>query len=158
MANIPPLKKVLPTSPDQIQRFSSEGEAALARMAHLNRAALYIGNEIATDTVSFSTDTTFVLSKPCGLLTITDLGITANFGRESFQLIFNETAFTNANSNPTPAFVQVTLGTTDSSLAVLEVSALPIIDGYVTVRINNIGTTNDIDTVSFFYTVIPQLS
>jgi hypothetical protein len=158
MSNIPPLKKVLPTSPDQIQRFSSEGEAALARMAHLNRAALYIGNEIATDTVSFSTDTTFVLSKPCGLLTITDLGITANFGRESFQLIFNETAFTNANSNPTPAFVQVTLGTTDSSLAVLEVSALPIIDGYVTVRINNIGTTNDIDTVSFFYTVIPQLS
>ncbi len=157
MSNIPPLKKVLPTSPDQIQRFSSEGEAALARMAHLNRAALYIGNEIATYDLSFTDGPSFVLSKPCGLITISDLGITAG-GRESIQLVFNETAFTNANSNPTPAFVQVTLGTTDSSLAVLEVSTVPILDGYFTVRVNNIGTTNDIDTVSFFYTVIPQLS
>jgi hypothetical protein len=157
MANIPPLKKVLPTSPDQIQKFSSEGEAALARMAHLNRAALYIGNEIATDEVSFTDGPSFVLSKPCGLITITDLGITAG-SRESVQLVFNETAFINANSNPTPAFVQVTLGTTDSSIAILEVSSIPIVDGYVTVRIINIGNTNDIDTASFFYTVIPQLS
>lgn len=157
MTNIPPLKKVLPASPDQIQRFSSEAEAAVARMAHLNRAALYIGNEIATDTVSFSTDTFFVLSKPCGFITITDLGINPS-SRESFQLVFNETAFINPNSNPTPVFVQITLGTTDSSLAVLEVLDIPSVNGYFTVRINNIGATDDIDTISFFYTVIPQLS
>jgi hypothetical protein len=157
MASIPPLKKVLPTSPDQIQRFSSEGEAALARMAHLNRAALYIGNEIATDTVSFNDGQSLVLSKPCGLITITDLVINAGSG-ETFELIFNEALYTAGGGNPTPAFVQVTLGTTDSSLAVLEVTSVPILDGFVAVRINNIGNTNDITIASFFYTVIPQLS
>ncbi len=158
MANIPPLKKVLPTSPDQIQKFSSEGEAALARMAHLNRAALYIGNEIATDEVSFTTDNFLLLSKPCGIVTIDDLGISPG-GRESFDLVFNEALYTTPTGVSTPAFVQLTLGSFDDGMPVLEIlTASALIDGKVGVRVNNIATTGDIDTLSFFYTVIPQLS
>ena len=157
MANIPPLKKVLPTSPDQIQRFSSEAEAAVARMSHLNRAALYIGNEIATDEVSLSTDNKLILSKPCGLLKVTDLGIGAD-SDELFALVFDEVAFNAGNSVETPAFVQLTLGAIDSNSAILSIKLMPLIDGAVLVRIYNNDSVNDLDTVSFFYTVIPQLS
>jgi hypothetical protein len=157
MANIPPLKKVLPTSPDQIQRFSSEAEAAVARMSHLNRAALYIGNEIATDELSISTNSELVLSKPCGLLKITDLAIPAS-SDFLFPLIFDEAAWNAGGAIATPAFVQITLATFDSDSAIVHVKTMPIADGFVNVRIYNADTVNDLDTVSFFYTVIPQLS
>lgn len=155
---IPALKKVLPTSPDQIQRFSSEAEAAVARMAHLNRAALYIGNEIATDEVSLVDANYLFLSKPCGIVTITDFGIPAG-GRESFDLVFNEALYTTPTGVSTPAFVQLTVGSFDDGMPVLEIlTASALIDGKVGVRVNNIAATGDIDTISIFYTVIPQLS
>ena len=158
MSNIPPLKKVLPTSPDQIQRFASEGEAALARMAHLNRAALYIGNEIATDEVSLVDAAYLFLSKPCGIVTITDFGIPAG-GRESFDLVFNEALYNTPTAVSTPAFVQLTVGSFDAGMPVLEIlTASALINGKVGVRVNNIAATGDIDTISIFYTVIPQLS
>lgn len=156
MANILPLKKVLPTSPDQIQRFSSEAEAAVARMSHLNRAALYIGNETADDTISVLSTDVLILTKPCGLLTVTDLNITPGSG-SPVGLVFDEAAYNASAGITTPAFVQLTLADQDA-LAQLSIKNAPTKDGNVTVNINNIDPAATLTLVSFFYTVIPQLS
>ena len=156
MANIPPLKKVLPTSPDQILRTSAESESAVARMAHLNRAALYIGNEIATDDVSYTTSQELALSKPCGLLTITDLGIAAGDNAQ-FDLVFNQALYDVGANVSTPAFVQLTIATSDNDFGILYIRSIPVVDGFINVEIYNNDTVNDLDTVVFFYTVIPQI-
>lgn len=157
MSKILPLKKALPASPDQIQKFATEAEAAVARMAHLNRAALYIGNEIATDTISINDDTKLILTKPCGLITITDLGIAAD-GNGLFDLVFDEAAYTAGLGVETPAFVQLTLAKYDSGRAMLGIKTIPLTDGTVKVAIANLNSVSGLDELSFFYTVIPQLS
>jgi len=156
MANIPALKKIVPTSPDQILKTSAESESAVARMAHLNRAAVYSGSEIATDTVSSTAATYLVLSRPCGLLTVTDLGITAGDNTQ-FDLVFNESLYEAGANVSTPAFVQLTIATSDNDFGILYIRSIPVVDGFINVEIYNNDTVNDLDTVVFFYTVIPQI-
>lgn len=157
MSKILPLKKALPASPDQIQKFATEAEAAVARMAHLNRAALYIGNEIATDSVNYNSSQMLYMTKPCGLVEITNLGVAAN-GNTVFDLVFDYATYLEGSGGETPAFVQLTLAKYDSGKPMLGIKTIPLTNGVVKVEITNLDSVSGLDELSFFYTVIPQLS
>lgn len=151
MSKIPPLKKVLPTSPDPIQRFSSEAEAAVARMAHLNRLALYVGSETENLSLDFGSAQSIEITKPCGSLTVSNFG-TAAGAEDTIDLVFNSLI-----NGSTPVFVQLTPFGSATPL-VVRAGDLPFENGVVQVVVTNIDASATLEDFSIFYTIIPQLS
>lgn len=158
MANIPPLKKVIPTSPDQIQKFSSEAEGAIVKMSHLNRALLYIGNEISIQTISMITSPEIFAIKPCGFIKLTDLDIGPG-SRDQIKLIFNPSMNNIGAGVFTPAFVQLTSASSENGVPfTLHAMDINIItDGVVIITISNVSAIDSLTEIGFYYTIIPQL-
>lgn len=149
MAKIPSLKKMFPESPDQIQRFSTQSEAALARMAHLNRLGSFVGNDI--DNIAIPTGlTTATISKPCALVTTDTVTVLADDTLD-FTFVFNEEQVAASPSITSTVFAQGTGVTAGLIVTVNPVAT----NGTVTVTLYN-ATAADIDDPSFFLTIVPQ--
>jgi hypothetical protein len=152
MSKIPALKKVLPTSPDAIQRFSSEAEAAVARMSHLNRLALYVGNEIENLSLDFGSEQAITITKPCGVITVSNFGLGP--GDDGLiDILYTDPVV----SGDCSVFVQLTPANSTTALAI-RAGNLSFENTTVPVVVTNLDAAVDLEDFSFFYTIIPQLS
>lgn len=153
MANnkIPSLKKILPQSPDEIQKFSSESSAAVARMSHVNRAAQYFGMDAEFIEVDYGLTTEVYINKPCGHIKILNANIPAD-GAISVNVIWDKAVYTAAKSISTPCYVQIT-PSSNKTISANATFGSDTLDGYVTITIYSVlGTTDS----GFFYSIVPQ--
>lgn len=156
MKSLFPFKKLKPTSPDKIQKFASQSEAALVRMSHLNRLALYVGSEMEVhDPVDYEETIAVNISKPTGYVRFVNLNTAAGTS-DTIVLVFDPALGDEAVGIPTPSFVQLTMASADA-IVVISVHNSPIVDGTVEVKFANVDASNTLTEAAFYYTVIPQL-
>lgn len=154
MANkIPSLNKVLPESPDQIQRFSSESSAALARMSHVNRAAQYFGMSAEFIELDYNTGNVVYINKPCGHIHITNAGLGVN---DTIQLIivWDSSLYNASPEVSTPFYAQFTgSGITTPCYITSTTNPADAINANILVTIFSAGAA---DSIGFFYSIVPQ--
>lgn len=153
MNKIPTLKQILPQSPDEIQKFSSEASAAPARLAHLNRAALYFGMEAEFIEIDFSVTQNIFINKPSGYIKLSNANVSQN-GYITFFIIWDSALFQAGKNVNTPYYAQFTPVSVKYVNAVFP-KTMPedTYDGYL--ELDYFSTDGAAD-VSFFYSIIPQ--
>ena len=152
MNKIPQLNKILPESPDQIQRFSSESSAALARMSHVNRAAQYFGMSAEFIEVNFGSEQEVYINKPCGHIKV----VGANIGANDFitlTIIWDGSVYLAGNSVPTPYYAQFTGAEANTNYVYSATLPADAVDSYIEVNIYSVLGTQD---AGFFYSIVPQ--
>lgn len=153
MNKIPSLQQILPQSPDDIQRFSSEASAAPARMSHLNRAALYFGMDAEFIEIDFSVTQNVFINKPSGHINILNINVFAGLGRRLF-IIWDSALFQAAKNVNTPYYAQFT-AVSDNSLNAVYPVTIP--QGTYDAGLElEYYSTNGATDASFFYSLIPQ--
>jgi len=153
MNKIPSLQQILPQSPDEIQRFSSEASAAPARMSHLNRAALYFGMDVEFIEVDFSVSSDVFINKPAGYVKLLNINLGGNDSRQ-FNIIWDSALYQGLKNIKTPYYAQFT-ALSPNKVNVVNPITLPELatDGYIQVEYS---ATDALTDVSFFYSIIPQ--
>ena len=154
MNKIPTLKQILPQSPDEIQKFSSEASAAPAKLAHLNRAALYFGMDVEFIEVDWSVNSNIFINKPAGYVKLLNINIPPNDYR-GFGIIWDSALYQGEKGIKTPYYAQFTSVSPDNKLNAVYPITPPesAIDGYIKMEyFSYMGTTD----ASFFYSIIPQ--
>lgn len=152
MNKIPQLNKILPESPDQIQRFSSESSAALARMSHVNRAAQYFGMSAEFIEVNFGTTDEIYINKPCGHIKVNNANIAAG-GKITVKVIWDSSAYASAKNILTPYYAQFTGGEANTNSVFAKTLPSNSVDGYIEINIYSVLGTQD---AGFFYSIVPQ--
>lgn len=153
MNKIPSLQQILPQSPDEIQRFSTEASAAPARMSHLNRAALYFGMDVDFIEVDFSVTSDIFINKPAGYIKLLNINMGGDDTRQ-FNIIWDSALYQGLKGIKTPYYAQFTALSPDRLNAVYPITTPEIAtDAYIQVEYFATDATVD---VSFFYSVIPQ--
>ena len=154
MNKIPSLQQILPQSPDDIQRFSSEASAAPARMSHLNRAALYFGMDVEFIEVDWSVSSDIFINKPAGYVKLLNINIPQNDYR-GFGIIWDSALYQGEKGIKTPYYAQFTSVSPDNKLNAVYPTTPPesATDGYIKMEcFSSMGATD----ASFFYSIIPQ--
>jgi hypothetical protein len=153
MNKIPSLQQILPQSPDEIQRFSTEASAAPARMSHLNRAALYFGMDVEFIEVDFSVTSDIFINKPAGHIKLLNINMGADDYRQ-FNIIWDSALYQGLKGIKTPYYAQFTALSPDRLNAVYPITTPEIAtDAYIQMEY---FCTKGLVDVSFFYSIIPQ--
>lgn len=153
MNKIPTLKQILPQSPDEIQKFSSEASAAPARLAHLNRAALYFGMEADIIEIDWSLSTDVFINKPSGCIKLININMSPDDTRQ-FNIIWDSAVYQALKNVKTPCYVQFT-PISDGGLKAIYPLQPPdnVYDAYIQVECY---TALSAPNFYFFYSIIPQ--
>ena len=152
MNKIPNLKKILPQSPDEIQRFSSESSSALARMAHVNRAAQYFGMDAEFIEVDFNSTQEVYINRPCGHIKVVGANIPAD-DTVTLRIIWDSAVYLGAKLTPTPYYAQFTGGEPNTNYVYSITLPADSVDSYIDINIYSALGTQD---AGFFYSIVPQ--
>jgi hypothetical protein len=153
MNKIPSLKQILPQSPDEIQRFSSEASAAPARLSHLNRAALYFGMDVEFIEIDWDETSEIFITKPSGYVRVLNINLSPDSSRQ-MAIIWDSALYQGSKSIKTPYYAQFTAISSNKPNFVYPITnPEDTLDGSVKVEYYS---TEGADEVSFFYSIIPQ--
>lgn len=152
MNKIPSLKKILPESPDQIQKFSSEASSALARMSHVNRSAQYFGMNAGSIEIDFGSTDEIYINRPSGFIKVTSANIPAN-DFITVKIIWDSAVYKGAKQTPTFYYAQFTGAEANTNYVYAKTSPGDAVDAYTEVNIYSVSGTQD---AGFFYSIVPQ--
>lgn len=149
---IPTLNNILPESPDRIQKFSSEATSAVARMAHVNRAAAYFGMDVEYIEVDFATLGEIYINRPCGHIKILNANIAAN-STITVKIVWESAAFLSGKNLITPYYAQFTGAGSNTDYVYSITEPLSAVDANLDVKIYSKSGTVD---CGFFFSIVPQ--